>query len=67
MAREQANVSIPGTGLVAPSTLRIRKADNHFCADGELWQMWTLVLDDDTPILAGTGIQTPERSCPAAA
>ena len=59
MAREQANVSIPGTGLVAPSTLRINNADNHFCADGELWQMWTLVLDDDTPILAGTRHSDP--------
>ena len=59
MSREQANVSIPGTGLVAPSTLRIRNADNHFCADGEFWQKWTLVLDDGTPILAGTQQSNP--------
>ena len=53
MSREQAYVSIPSTSLVAPPTLHIRNADNHYCADGEFWQMWTLVLDDDTPILAG--------------
>ena len=39
MSREQANVSIPCTGLVAPSTLDIRITDNHFCADGEFWQI----------------------------